>query len=70
MGISSRQPLKSKDSFSTMWAKLNQSISGGDNDEGGDALLDDESDNLCSLSPTQVRFAETKFNPHIIYFFF
>ncbi|GMN44414.1 hypothetical protein TIFTF001_013607 [Ficus carica] len=36
-----------------MWAKLNQSISGGDNDEGGDALLDDESDNLCSLSPTQ-----------------
>ncbi|KAF4380427.1 hypothetical protein F8388_024720 [Cannabis sativa] len=39
-----------------MWAKLNQSISGDEYDRGagGDAFFDDEqSDGLCSLSPTQ-----------------
>ncbi|XP_062076100.1 uncharacterized protein LOC133780286 [Humulus lupulus] len=36
-----------------MWAKLRQSISGDEDDRGGDGFFEDESDGLCSLSPTQ-----------------
>lgn len=36
-----------------MWGKLNQSML-GDNEEGGENFLDEESDGLCNLSATQV----------------
>lgn len=36
-----------------MWGKLNQSVL-GDNEEGGESLLDEESEGLFNLSATQV----------------
>ncbi|KAF3432835.1 hypothetical protein FNV43_RR23937 [Rhamnella rubrinervis] len=35
-----------------MWQKLKQSMV-GDEEDGGESFLNDESDGLCSLSPTQ-----------------
>ena len=36
-----------------MWAKMNQSML-GDNEEGEEGFLDEESEALCNLSATQV----------------
>lgn len=41
--------------------KLNQFLSGGD-EEKEESLLDEESDDLCSLSPTQVSFSIKNLN--------
>ncbi|KAM1054847.1 hypothetical protein ACFX13_002185 [Malus domestica] len=39
-----------------MWGKLNQSVL-GDNEEGGESLLDEESEGLFNLSATQRMYA-------------